>query len=193
MDDSKLLPTPVVNDMGAGKTPPQWDVWIEQMRVKHGNGNGHGRSLSVEVERAVALLPTPTVQQGRNKTSGRQPDAKFNTGTTLNDTVYEGTINEVNWGPYEVAIRRWEATLNQPAPAPTELGKEGRPRLSPRFVEWMMGLPDGWVCDVPDISRTQQLKLLGNGVVPQQAVVAIEHLLHVVSQYVTVQEVDSDA
>ena len=36
----------------------------------------------------------------------------------------------------------------------------------------MMGLPAGWVTDVPDISRTQQLKMLGNGVVPQQAALA---------------------
>lgn len=41
-------------------------------------------------------------------------------------------------------------------------------RLNPRFVEWMMGLSDGWVTDC-DIPRTAQLKILGNGVVPQQA------------------------
>lgn len=32
----------------------------------------------------------------------------------------------------------------------------------------MMGLSDGWVTDC-DIPRTAQLKILGNGVVPQQA------------------------
>ena len=32
----------------------------------------------------------------------------------------------------------------------------------------MMGLPDGWVTDT-GVSRTAQLKILGNGVVPQQA------------------------
>ena len=41
-------------------------------------------------------------------------------------------------------------------------------KLNTRFVEYMMGLPVGWVTDL-DISRSQQLKLLGNGVVPQQA------------------------
>jgi hypothetical protein len=41
----------------------------------------------------VALLPTPTVQQGRNATSGRQPDAVFNTGTTLQDLVFDGTLS----------------------------------------------------------------------------------------------------
>lgn len=35
-----------------------------------------------------------------------------------------------------------------------------------------MGLPAGWVTDVPGLSRNEQLHLLGNGVVPQQAELA---------------------
>ena len=45
-------------------------------------------------------------------------------------------------------------------------------KLNATFVEYMMGLPVGWVTDL-DISRSQQLKLLGNGVVPQQAYYAL--------------------
>ena len=40
-----------------------------------------------------------------------------------------------------------------------------------------MGLPEGWVTDVPGLSRNDQLKALGNGVVPQQAVLALRILL----------------
>jgi DNA (cytosine-5)-methyltransferase 1 len=40
-----------------------------------------------------------------------------------------------------------------------------------------MGLSLGHVTGVPDLSRNQQLKALGNGVVPQQAAAAIR-LLH---------------
>ena len=43
----------------------------------------------------------------------------------------------------------------------------------------MMGLPDGWVCDVPDTNRTAQLKMLGNGIVPQQAAAAWHQLAHI--------------
>jgi DNA (cytosine-5)-methyltransferase 1 len=50
-------------------------------------------------------------------------------------------------------------------------------RLNPAFVEYMMGLPVGWVTDT-GLSRTQQLKMLGNGVVPQQAYYALELLGH---------------
>jgi DNA (cytosine-5)-methyltransferase 1 len=43
------------------------------------------------------------------------------------------------------------------------------------FVEYMMGLPKGWVTDM-DMLRTQKLKMLGNGVVPQQAYKALDLL-----------------
>jgi DNA (cytosine-5)-methyltransferase 1 len=41
----------------------------------------------------------------------------------------------------------------------------------------MMGLPAGHVTDVPGMTRTQQLKALGNGVVPQQAEAALRLLV----------------
>ncbi|MEV7566358.1 hypothetical protein [Streptomyces tanashiensis] len=40
-----------------------------------------------------------------------------------------------------------------------------------------MGLDTGRVTDVPGLTRTQQLKALGNGVVPQQAEAALRGLL----------------
>jgi DNA (cytosine-5)-methyltransferase 1 len=40
-----------------------------------------------------------------------------------------------------------------------------------------MGLPDGWVTDVPGITRDNQLKLLGNGVIPAQCALALRILL----------------
>jgi hypothetical protein len=43
-------------------------------------------------------------------------------------------------------------------------------------VEWLMGLPAGHVTAVPDLSRNAQLKALGNGVVPQQAALALRIL-----------------
>ncbi|MCW2957173.1 MAG: methyltransferase [Thermoleophilia bacterium] len=40
-----------------------------------------------------------------------------------------------------------------------------------------MGLPAGWVTDVPGLPVSGQLKALGNGVVPQQAAAAVRELL----------------
>lgn len=63
----RLLPTPAVNDMGAGKTPQAWDEWTDRMREQHRNGNGHGRSLAIEAQR---LLPTPSAS---DSTGGEGP------------------------------------------------------------------------------------------------------------------------
>jgi DNA (cytosine-5)-methyltransferase 1 len=40
-----------------------------------------------------------------------------------------------------------------------------------------MGLPAGWVTDVLGLTVNDQLKMLGNGVVPQQAEAALRRLL----------------
>lgn len=85
----------------------------------------------------------------------------------------------VRWGKYEPAIRRWEAVLGRPAPCPTEPNSQGKPRLAAEFPSWMMGWPAGWVTAVPGISRNDQLRIVGNGVCPQQAMAALRWLLHV--------------
>jgi DNA (cytosine-5)-methyltransferase 1 len=82
-----------------------------------------------------------------------------------------------NWGKFEPAIRRWEKILGRAAPEPTKPdGKDGSHRLSSKFTEWMMGLPTGWVTDA-GLSRNDELKACGNGVVPQQAEMALRALL----------------
>lgn len=87
----------------------------------------------------------------------------------------------ISWGTYEPAIRRWERIIGRVAPPPTEPGVRGGPVLSPLFVEWLMGLPVGHVTAVKGLTRSEQLKLLGNGVVPRQAAAALWHLLGVAS------------
>ncbi len=84
-----------------------------------------------------------------------------------------GGFRASEWGIYTAAIRRWELILGRPAPSPTVVGKRGGQQLSPAFVEWLMGWPEGWVTDVPGLSRNAKLKIAGNGVVPQQAAVAV--------------------
>ena len=83
-----LLPTPAVNDMGAGKTPEQWNQLLDKWRAKHRN-NGHGKSLEQE---AVSLLPTPTVgdsRDSRNSTATRHkiPPTGIHAGNTLTDIL----------------------------------------------------------------------------------------------------------
>ena len=68
------------------------------------------------------------------------------------------------WLEYAPAIHRWEEVTGRDAPPPTETGQRGGDVLSPH------------VTDTPGLSRSQALKALGNGVVPQQAAHAISHL-----------------
>lgn len=87
-----------------------------------------------------------------------------------------------DFGPYAAAIARHEEAVGRLAPSPTEPGNNG-PRLSPVFVEWMMMLPAGHVTDPAiGLSRSQQLKALGNGVVPAQAAMALRMLLGLPTQ-----------
>ena len=75
-----------------------------------------------------------------------------------------------SWHNYEFAIRRWEQVLGREAPEPTN--NKG---VEPVFVEWLMGLPEGHVTSL-GLSRSAELKMLGNGVVPQQARLALQIL-----------------
>ena len=67
-------------------------------------------------------------------------------------------------------MTRWEHVTGTPAPDPKTDG-----RLSPHFVEWMMGYPAGWVTDTLT-NRRQALHALGNAVVPQCAAAAFTQL-----------------
>ena len=164
-----LLPTPAVNDMGAGKTVDEWDAWTDRMKTAHGNGNGHGKSLSIE---AARLLPTPSVADGMGGHLTRSGDRS-------NELLLPGVAkaHQQAWDQYAAAIARAEQAIGRPAPPPTETGPKGAPRLSPRFVEWLMMLPEGWVTDVAGLSRNDQLKMLGNGVVPAQCAAALRAFL----------------
>ena len=116
-------------------------------------------------------------RRGHGDLAGAQGAGEVDGGERQWDGDAADDRGPVAWGQYEFAIRRWEVVLGRQAPAPTEIGAKGQPRLSPRFVEWLMGLPVGWVTDVPGLSRNEQLKALGNGVVPQQAAAALRLLL----------------
>lgn len=74
------------------------------------------------------------------------------------------------WGRYADAIARWEYIVGRTAPAPALLSDEAGPRPWPTFVEWLMGLPPGWVTDPAlGLTQNQQISALGNGVFPLQA------------------------
>ena len=142
------------------------------------DGNGGGRYSSAGHQSTLPgearLLCTPSASDGAGGKTSRS-------GSRIDEPLLGGQVREMAtaWGKYEPAIRRWEQ-LTRPAPAPTEPNKNGNPRLSAAFSEWLMGWPAGWVTDPAiGISRNDQLRIVGNGVCPQQAVAALRLLLAV--------------
>jgi hypothetical protein len=201
---NSLLPTPAVGHIRNHDEPIENYLERRQDFIEGRTKGMPGASLGVAVR--MEMLPTVTVQDGKNTAGKSQferntlplnaevmllptpdayaavrggsstPEYKKARGSmvTLSDQTEKGT----NWGKFAPAIERWES-LTRPAPAPTKPdGKDGNHRLSAEFTEWMMGLPEGWVtAEDIGLKRNDQLKACGNGVVPQQAELALRMLL----------------
>ena len=190
-----LFPTPTTRDYKDGSQPHEREGKVQTDTVARAVFNSgevllgtpranaaNSSSKQVEagapksrIEDQVKLLPTVRGQNGENRNNNiweRDPKQPQN----LENALYHAITN---WGKFEPAIRRWEAITGRPAPEPTKPdGKEGNHRLSSKFTEWMMGLPDGWITG-HDLKRNDELKLAGNGVVPQQAELALRLLLEI--------------
>ena len=195
---AKLLPTPAASVANDGEGPDTWLARRERVKLTAQNGNGMGMPLTI----AVQLLPTPTTtQRGTDANLDTREGARANLhnevakllptpsvadslggherrgGKRGDELLLKGLAKDANrWSEYAAAIARHEQAFGRPAPDPTEPGPKGNPRLSARFVEWMMALPAGWVTDC-DVTRNQALKALGNGVVPPQAAAALRLML----------------
>lgn len=165
-----LLPTPSVADAAGGHTS------------RSGERKGELLLGGVVKELEGPLLPTPSASDGigggPNKPESRAEvkDTKAGTWAHHVQLIDLGIADRETWGRYAEAIARWEAVVG-PAPAPTEPNRSGNPRLNPAFSEWMMGWPSGWVTAVDGISRNDKLRIIGNGVCPQQAMFAFQRLL----------------
>jgi len=146
----RLLPTPRVAATRTGR------------RAATAPDSRSSPSLEQAAEIAGGVLPRELGSWGEAPAAWQPPSAPAQAGRA--------------WGPYADAVGRWELLLGRPAPAPTQPGKHGKPVLAPPFVEWLMGLDAGWVTDLA-LPRTLALRVLGNGVVPQQAAVALRLLL----------------
>lgn len=158
-----VLPTPMSRDYKGDKSPHERD----------------GKVQTDTVERAIfhsgeVLLPTLRASDGYERRNQKTMDKIAAEGGDLTMPTLARTTTE--WGKFKPAIERWEA-ITRPAPDPTlPDGRDGAHRLSSRFTEWMMGLPNGWITG-HGLKRADELKMAGNGVVPQQAELALKLLL----------------
>jgi len=139
-----LLPTPMVSDAQGGHSEPEI-----------GGERPSGAKRMDTLGSVTRLLPTPTAGDADRGTGSY--------GSTGSPMLGAAARPEV-WGKYADAVALWEGITGVPAPAPTEPGAKGAPRLSPALPEWMMGLRPGLLTD--ELSRPEALKGAGNGVVP---------------------------
>lgn len=128
------------------------------------------------------LMPTPNTLDYLSYREGVKREKALRRGVEGGSLrASTGNLREevhFNADLYLPAVHRWEEILGRKSPRWTIIGDNGKPKLNPIFSEWLMGLPDGWVTS-PEIglSYGRQLMILGNGVVPQQAEVALATML----------------
>lgn len=189
-----IFPTPIVSDWKNGKSSPGYGMNLSETtksllptpQVDDSKNTGHNQNRRATLastifkENQEILFPTPNTMEHREIKTPEQIQAMKEKSPGGYRNLRESVINELpetNWGRFEPAIKRWEQILGRPAPAPTKPdGRDGAHRLSSMFTEWLMGLPEGWITGL-GLKRNDELKLAGNGVVPQQAELALRILL----------------
>jgi hypothetical protein len=195
-----LFPTPNTMEHLPARTGE-----ARERQLYRGGSNSRRNSSGNLREDILDLIPTPTTRDYKDGSQPHERDGKVQTDTVARAVINSGEVLlgtprataanssskqvelgapkarledqvHTNWGKFEPAIRRWESIIGRPAPEPTKPdGKEGNHRLSSKFTEWMMGLPEGWITDI-GLKRNDELKACGNGVVPQQAELALSLL-----------------
>jgi hypothetical protein len=189
-----LFPTPTTRDHKDGSEPHErggkvqtdtvaravfnsGQVLLGTPRANAANSSSKQVELGApkaRIEDQVKLFPTLRASDSYERRNQKTMDRIARDGGDMTMTTLARTTTE--WGKFEPAIRRWEEVIDRPAPEPTKPdGKDGNHRLSSKFTEWMMGLPDGWITDI-GLKRNDELKACGNGVVPQQAELALSLL-----------------
>lgn len=179
---SPLLATPDASVANYAEDPDEWQARADRLKVKHGNSNGHGTPLAVQVKMlptpatadadrtsdtygrgnptlkgSLTLLPTPrsSDMNGAGEMDLRTavkllPTPRENDGSRpsmrRSSPDFSPTLGE------RVELLSNGATTSPPSAA-------GKPstglRLSPSFVEWMIGAPQGWTDPDCPLSATE--------------------------------------
>jgi hypothetical protein len=159
----RLLPTPDTGTSPAG-------------HGRRGGRPGNGHQSGQDLDAVARALHSPAAAGTRPPAGpGRHAGQPGGQQARARDAG-------VDWGPYEAAVRRWEHALGCAAPPPAERVPGQRVRLAAAFAEWLMGIP-GWVTGITGIPRTAQLRIIGNGVVPQQAAAALRLLIQAAAAF----------
>lgn len=186
-----LLGTPTVNpkprsaEHRKGRAPNLGELQLlntptarDDRRGDYTNDQGDKTRPRPSLQGQLKMLPTPSASEMTG--GGHRGQGGPNLRTVVADTAgarWQGKAgrqlqheqpSEIDWGPYEPAIRRWEAVIGEHPPPLIEV--KGKPRLNPAFSAWMMAL------ETPQLTRTAALRCVGNAVNPLQGYVALDQL-----------------
>jgi DNA (cytosine-5)-methyltransferase 1 len=189
------LPTPAARD-GDGRGEGTREYWANRQRS---DGRTNGAPLAATLIRT--MLPSPRAADGRDgrgweNISGKHirmsgvaqmwgemlPTPRATDGVnggpnqrgSSGDLAMPSAVQPERFGRFAWAVDRQASWSGEP-PAALEVGPRGGNRLAPAFPEWMMGLPAGHVADV--LGRNDAIRVIGNGVMPQQGAPALRLLL----------------
>lgn len=150
----ELLPTATPFTLANRENPDEWQArWRD---VFDRTGTRHGLPLSVALRALAEERPINQSDKGGPRRWSRYG------------------------GVYETAITHWSQTCYSMPPKPLVVPnpkREGDTLVNPAYPEWMMSLPAGHVSEVEGITIQNKLKLIGNAVAPDQAVLALGQLV----------------
>lgn len=173
LDDqvAALWPTPAASLTNDDEEPETFLARQEVPKVKGINGNGAGMPLTVAAKLSDAWS-TPRASDGAkggpNQSFGAggvplaSQTANWGTPTTMDARGRTYTRDSVEKGAERMALSGQAETFPSTHPA-RETASAGPPssppvrtslRLSPAFVEWLMGWPEGWTIPEPATPAT---------------------------------------
>lgn len=147
--------------------------WVYLRASEVGTPHGRGRFF-------ILVSETPDTRSLGLQQVGLSWEPKKNVSPTSNSELLlsDADADDI-WDKWAGSISHWESILGRKAPLAVEKWRDNKkPRITIEFLEWMMGLPKGLVSD-PDIkiAHSHKKKIIGNGVCPQQAIIALKYLL----------------
>jgi hypothetical protein len=156
---ARYWPTPSAAVANDGETLESWDRRKAALLSKKINGNGIGTPLTI----AAIRWPTPRASHNENRTTHDAPSHGTSHGRTLAGAAGSWVTPTVQQGKYQFAkgnhqhlsvtlagqVDLWPNTdLSRQDLANWRGGQRSSKttrKLNPLFVEWLMGMPQGWV------------------------------------------------
>jgi DNA (cytosine-5)-methyltransferase 1 len=155
-------------ELTGNSKPNVADAASERWRGRS-NADASASEREIQFERSCGLLVDSSGEGLEGNELGRTCDCNRHRQPAHGSTAESGEIPV--WPPGPADREAWERVIAvRPDLAPAIDGK-----LNPRFVGWLMGLPEGWI-EIPGAARVDQLRALGNAVIPATAELAFRTL-----------------